>query len=258
MTLFTIKFLSVTIWDVIDIIVVYIIILKLYQFFKGSRASQMLIGLAIILLTSFVARALNLQSLSWIMGNLQTIWAIAFVIIFQPELRRILINLGQSRFVRRFLSESKSKTIEAVIEASRELVRRKWGGLFVLVREVGLKPIKERATPINAEVSASLLVSIFNPGSPLHDGAVLIQNDIIEAAGCILPLSDSPDLDPQMGTRHRAALGISEESDAVVVVVSEETQKIAVAYQGILYRNVDEDSLRALLSRLFFRGNNNS
>ena len=156
------------------------------------------------------------------MGNLQTIWAIAFVIIFQPELRRILIYLGQSRFIRRFLSESKSKTIEAVIEASRELVRRKWGGLFVLVREVGLKPIKERATPINAEVSASLLVSIFNPGSPLHDGAVLIQNDIIEAAGCILPLSDSPDLDPQMGTRHRAALGISEESDAVVVVVSEE------------------------------------
>ena len=105
MTLFTIKFLSVTIWDVIDIIVVYIIILKLYQFFKGSRASQMLIGLAIILLTSFVARALNLQSLSWIMGNLQTIWAIAFVIIFQPELRRLLIHLGQSRFVRRFLSE---------------------------------------------------------------------------------------------------------------------------------------------------------
>jgi len=258
MTLFTIKFLNVTIWDVIDIIVVYIIILKLYQFFKGSRASQMLIGLAIILLTSFIARALNLQSLSWIMGNLQTIWAIAFVIIFQPELRRILIYLGQSRFVRRFLSESKSKTIEAVIEASRELVRRKWGGLFVLVREVGLKPIKERATPINAEVSASLLVSIFNPGSPLHDGAVLIQNDIIEAAGCILPLSDSPDLDPQMGTRHRAALGISEESDAVVVVVSEETQKIAVAYQGMLYRNVDEDSLRALLSRLFFRGSNNS
>ncbi|HPC37132.1 MAG TPA: DNA integrity scanning protein DisA nucleotide-binding domain protein, partial [Candidatus Marinimicrobia bacterium] len=162
----------------------------------------------------------------------------------------------QSRFVRRFLSESKSKTIEAVIEASRELVRRKWGGLFVLVREVGLKPIKERATPINAEVSASLLVSIFNPGSPLHDGAVLIQNDIIEAAGCILPLSESPDLDPQMGTRHRAALGVSEESDAVVVVVSEETQKIAVAYQGMLYRNVDEDSLRALLSRLFFRGSN--
>jgi diadenylate cyclase len=255
MTLFTIKFLSVTIWDIIDIIVVYIIILKLYQFFKGSRASQMLIGLAIILLTSFLARALNLQSLSWMMSHLQTVWVIAFVIIFQPELRRILIYLGQSRFIRRFLSETKSKTIEAVIEASRELTRRKWGGLFVLGREVGLKPIKDRATIINAEVSASLLVSIFNPGSPLHDGAVLIQNDIIEAAGCILPLSDSPDLDPQMGTRHRAALGISEESDAVVVVVSEETQKIAVSYQGMFYHSVDEDTLRALLHKLFFTGN---
>jgi len=254
MTLFTFKFLTVTIWDIIDIIVVYIIILKLYQFFKGSRASQMLIGLAIILLTSFIARALNLQSLSWIMSHLQTIWVIAFVIIFQPELRRVLIFLGQSRLVRRFLSESKSKTIESVIEASRELVRRKWGGLFVLVREVGLKPVKDRATAINAEVSASLLVSIFNPGSPLHDGAVLIQNDIIEAAGCILPLSENPDIDPQMGTRHRAALGISEESDAVVVVVSEETQKIAVSHQGVFYRNIDEDTLRALLSRLFFSG----
>ncbi|MDD5060836.1 MAG: diadenylate cyclase CdaA [Candidatus Marinimicrobia bacterium] len=254
MTLFTFKFLTVTIWDVIDIIAVYVIILKLYQFFKGSRASQMLIGLAIILLTSFMARALNLQSLSWIMGHLQTIWVIAFVIIFQPELRRVLIYLGQSRFVRRFLSESKSKTIEAVIEASRELVRRKWGGLFVLVREVGMKPIKDRATAINAEVSASLLVSIFNPGSPLHDGAVLIQNDMIEAAGCILPLSENPDIDPQMGTRHRAALGISEESDAVVIVVSEETQKIAVSYQGAFYRNIEEDTLRALLSRLFFSG----
>jgi len=177
---------------------------------------------------------------------------IAFVIVFQPELRRILIYVGQSRFLRRFLSEAKSKTIEAVGAATQELIRRRWGGLFVLAREVGLKPIKERATTINAEVSSALLVSIFNPGSPLHDGAVLIQNDIIEAAGCILPLSENPDLDPQMGTRHRAALGISEESDAVVVVVSEETQKIAVAFQGIFYRNVDQDTLHALLNKLFF------
>lgn len=127
MTLFTIKFLSVTLWDIVDIILVYVILLKLYQFFKGSRASQMLIGLAIILMLSFLARTLNLQSLAWIMSHLQTIWVIAFVIIFQPELRRILIYIGQSRLIRRFLSESKSKTIEAVMEASRELIRRKWG-----------------------------------------------------------------------------------------------------------------------------------
>jgi len=198
-----------------------------------------------------------LQSLSWIMGHLQTVWVIAFVIIFQPELRRILILIGQSRLLRRFFAEPKSKTIDVVIESSLELVRRKWGGLFVLEREIRIKSIRENATSLNAEVSSSLLISIFNPSSPLHDGAVIIQNDIIEAAGAILPLSDNPDLDPLLGTRHRAALGLSEESDAVVVVVSEETQKIALAYQGMFYRSVDEDTLRGLLNKLFFIGNEN-
>jgi len=255
MTLFNIKFISVTIWDVLDILLVYWLFLKLYQFFKGTRASQMILGLALIMLLSFIARILNLQSLSWFMGHLQTIWAIAFVIIFQPELRRILIQIGQSRILRRFFKESHSKTINAIVEAASELVRRKWGGLFVLGREIQLKTIRENATNINAEVSASLLISIFNPSSPLHDGAVIIQNDIIEAAGAVLPLSDNPDLDPLLGTRHRAALGISEESDAVVVIVSEETNKISVAYQGIFYRSVDEDMLRGLLNKLFFIGN---
>lgn len=241
-----------TLWDILDILIVFWIFLKLYQFFRGSRAEQMLIGLVVILLLSFLARMLNLQMLSWLMGHMQTVWVVAFVIIFQPELRRILIYIGQSRFLRRFFSESKSKTIEAVVDTSQELVRRKWGGLFVLAREIRLKSVKEQATTINAEISSSLLVSIFNPGSPLHDGAVIIQNDIIEAAGCILPLSDNPNIDPLLGTRHRAALGITEESDAVVVVVSEETQKIAVAYQGMFYQSVDEDTLKGLLNKLFF------
>ncbi len=255
MTLFNIKFIAVTVWDVLDIFLVYWLFLKLYQFFKGTRASQMILGLALIMLFSFIARILNLQSLSWFMGHLQTIWAIAFVIIFQPELRRILIQIGQSRILRRFFKEPHSKTVNAIVEAASELVRRKWGGLFVLGREIQLKTIRENATNLNAEVSASLLISIFNPSSPLHDGAVIVQNDIIEAAGAILPLSDNPDLDPLLGTRHRAALGISEESDAVVVVVSEETNKISVAYQGIFYRSVDEDMLRGLLNKLFFIGN---
>ncbi|RKY57052.1 MAG: TIGR00159 family protein [Candidatus Neomarinimicrobiota bacterium] len=255
MTLFSIKFITVTIRDILDIIIVYYIFLKLYRFFKGSRAAQMFIGLAVILLLSFIANTMHLQSLSWIMGNLKTVWVIAFVIIFQPELRRILIFIGQNRLLRRLFREPKSKTIDAVIESSQELIRRKWGGLFVLAREMSLKSIKEHATAIKAEVSSSLLISIFNPGSPLHDGAVIIQNEIIEAAGCILPLSENPDLDPLLGTRHRAALGISEESDAVTIVVSEETQRIAVAYQGLFYRSVDEDTLRGLLNKLFFTGN---
>lgn len=255
MTLFSIKFITITVWDVIDVLLVYWIFYKLYQFFRGSRASQMILGLAIIFLLTFVSRILNLQSLSWIMSHLKTVWVIAFVIIFQPELRRLLIQVGQSRFLRKFFKEPRSKTIDAVIDASQELLRRKWGGLFVLGREIRLKVIRENATPINAEISSSLLISIFNPGSPLHDGAVIIQNDVIEAAGAILPLSDNPDLDPLLGTRHRAALGLSEETDAVVVVVSEETQKIAVAYQGMFYRSVDEDTLRGLLNKLFFTGN---
>ena len=255
MNLFTIKFITVTLWDVIDILLVFWIFWKIFKFFRGSRAAQMLIGLVVIFLLSFIARTLNLQTVSWIMGHLQTAWVIAFVIIFQPELRRMLIYIGQSQLIRTIFSEPKSKTIEAVIEATQELIRRKWGGLLVLGREVRMKSFKENATTINAEVSASLIVSIFNPGSPLHDGAMIIQNDVIEAAGCILPLSENPDIEPLLGTRHRAALGISEESDAVVVVVSEETQRIAVAYEGIFYRNVDEDTLRSLLNQLFFAGN---
>ncbi len=258
MELFSIKFITVTIWDILDILLVYWILYYLYKFFKGSRAAQMLIGLVFILLLSFISRMLNLETLSWIMSKLQTVWVIAFVIIFQPELRRILIYIGQSRIFRRIFREPKSQILESLVEASLELSRRSWGGLFVLSKESRLKTIKENATELNANVSSNLLVSIFNPDSPLHDGAVLIQNEMIEAAGCILPLSQNPDLEPQMGTRHRAALGMSEESDAVIVVVSEETQQISVAHQGMFYRRLDENTLRGLLNKLFFRSDEKS
>lgn len=250
--IFTIKFIQVTILDIIDIVIIYWIFLKLYQFFKSSRAAQMIMGLILIFVLSFIAKFMNLQSLSLLMGSLQTVWVIAFVIIFQPELRRILVYLGQSRLIRRFFPESGFKTINMVVEASNELIRRKWGGLFVLAKEMSLKSIKENATSVRSEISSGLLISIFNPGSPLHDGAVIIQNDVIEAAGCILPLTENPGIDPLLGTRHRAALGISEESDAVVVVVSEETGRIAVAHKGMFYRSVDEDTLRSLLNKLLF------
>ncbi len=252
MELFSIKFITVTLWDIIDILIVYFVFLYLYQFFKDSRAGHMIIGLIIIFMLSFFATLANLQSLSFILGNLQTIWVIAFVIIFQPELRRILINIGQSRFLSRFLHKSSSHLLEEVLEASQELSRRKWGGLIVLAREGRLKYIKDQGTELNAEITSNLLISIFNPESPLHDGAVLIQNNMIETAGCILPLSQNPDLGPSVGTRHRAALGLSEESDAVIVVVSEETQQISVACQGMFYRRLDEDTLRGLLNKLFF------
>lgn len=252
MELFTYKFITVTIWDILDIVLVYFIFLYLYKFFRDSRAGQMIIGLIIIFLLSFISNILNLQSISFLMGNLRTIWVIAFVIIFQPELRRILINVGQSRFFGQFTHKQKSRLIEEIIDTALELSRRKWGGLVVLSKENMLKTIKEQGTEMNAKVSSNLMVSIFNPESPLHDGAILIQNNMIEAAGCILPLSQNPDLTQMVGTRHRAALGLSEESDAVIVVVSEETQKISVAYEGMFYRNLNEDTLRGFLNKLFF------
>ncbi|HMA61560.1 MAG TPA: diadenylate cyclase CdaA [bacterium] len=253
MVLFSIKFLEITLFDVLDIIIVYTLFYYLIDFFKGTRALQMVLGLGVILLLSLIASLLNLQTVSWLMNTLRTAWVIAFVIIFQPELRRLLNNLGQTWIIRKFFKKPGSRVLEEIIDSTQELIRRKWGGLFVLTRETKLKSIKAHATELNAEVSSSLLVSIFNPESPLHDGAVLIQSDQIEAAGCILPLSQNPDLEPNMGTRHRAALGMAEESDAIVVVVSEETQKISIAFQGIFYRNLDEDTLRGLLNKLYFR-----
>ena len=252
MELFTYKFITVTFWDILDIVLVYFIFLYLYKFFRDSRAGQMIIGLVIIFLLSFISNILNLQSISFLLGSLRTIWMIAFVIIFQPELRRILIKVGQSRFLTTFVSKPKSKFMEEIIDTSLELSRRKWGGLIILSKENLLKTIKEQGTEMNAKVTSNLMVSIFNPESPLHDGAVLIQNNMIEAAGCILPLSQNPDLTQMVGTRHRAALGLSEESDAVIVVVSEETQRISVAYEGMFYRNLNEDTLRGFLNKLFF------
>ena len=255
MELFSYKFISVTIWDILDIVFVYFIFMYLYKFFRDSRAGQMIIGLIIIFLLSFVSNLFNLQSLSFLMGNLRTIWLIAFVIIFQPELRRILINVGQSKFFMKFIHKPKSRLLEEIVDAALELSRRKWGGLIILSKDNRLKIIKEQGTEMNAKVTSNLMVSIFNPESPLHDGAILIQNNLIEAAGCILPLSQNPDLTHMVGTRHRAALGLSEESDAVIVIVSEETQKISVAYEGMFYRNLNEDTLRSFLNKLFFSDN---
>ena len=252
MELFTYKFITVTIWDVIDIVFVYFLFLYLYKFFRDSRAGQMIVGLIVIFLLSFISNILNLQSLSFLMGNLRTVWVIGFVIIFQPELRRILINVGRNRLLVKLIQKPKSRLLEEIIDTALELSRRKWGGLIVLSKENMLKTIKEQGTEMDARITSNLMVSIFNPESPLHDGAILIQNNLIEAAGCILPLSQNPDLTQMVGTRHRAALGLSEESDAVIVVISEETQKISVAYEGMFYRNLNEDTLRGFLNKLFF------
>jgi len=253
-TLFKIGFLTVTLIDIIDILLVTWLFVTLYTYFKGTRAGYMLVGLIIILVASFLSRAVQMRGMVWIVDQVQTVWVVAFVILFQPELRRLLIYVGRTPFFRKLFSVGTSSTVDAVVEASETIKSRGWGALIVLQRDTGLKSVKEAGTPLKAEITAPLLISIFNPESPLHDGAVIIQNDIIEAAQCILPLTESELVDPEMGTRHRAALGISEETDVIVVVVSEEKQRISVAMNGVFHLNFDEFALRRFLNQNLFMG----
>ncbi|MCG8604879.1 diadenylate cyclase CdaA [bacterium] len=251
LVLFHIGFLRVTFWDIIDILVISFILYKLYCFMRGSRAAQMFVGLVLILIFSLLTRLFGLSGMTWIFENLKTVWLIAFVIIFQPELRRMLIHLGQSRLIRYFVKVSSGKTFEEVVKAAVELSKRRYGGLIVLTRDTGIKSIAETGIQIQAEVSAQLVVTIFNPRSPLHDGAILIQNDVIEAAKCILPLSQEQNIDHHLGTRHRAGLGLAEESDAIILIISEETGNISVALEGRLIQDLDEDAIRNMLMNAF-------
>lgn len=246
-TLFKIGFLPVTVMDIIDILIMSFVIFKTYNFIRGSRAAQMLAGLIIILVLSVIAPLAHLRGISWILNNLRTVWLVAFVILFQPELRRMLIHIGQNRVIRFFVKVSGNKMIEEVLEAVFALRAKGYGALIVLARETGLKSVIESGVRLQAEVSSELILSVFNPRSPLHDGAIVIQNDVIESARCILPLIEHAQAAKNLGTRHRAALGLSEETDAMVIVVSEETGRVSLAITGELQYDLTEEELRAKL-----------
>jgi|TARA_B100001750_G_scaffold35455_1_gene25234 diadenylate cyclase len=253
MTLFPIGFINVSLIDVIDLILVTWIFYKVYQYFKETRAGQMLIGLIILLIASFLFNAIGFSATSWLVNQFQTVWVVAFVILFQPEIRRLLIYVGQTRFFRSIFRVGTSRSLEAVVDASLNMSDRQWGALIVIQRETGLRAYKESGISIKGEVSTALLLSIFNPSSPLHDGAVILQNTLVESAGCILPLTESEMINPDMGTRHRAALGLTEESDAIVIVVSEERGAIAAAENGRFVKlDMDEMVLRRYLNERLF------
>ena len=253
MTIFKVGFLSFSLIDLIDITLVTWVFFKVYQYFKETRAGQMLIGLVILLISSFLFNSFGLSAMSWLVNQFQTVWVVAFVILFQPEIRRLLIYVGQTRFFQRIFKMGTSRSLEAIVDASLQLCYKKWGALIVIQRETGLRSYKEASVQLKAEVSTPLLLSIFNPESPLHDGAVILQNTLIEAAGCILPLTESQMILPEMGTRHRAALGITEESDAIVVVVSEERGTISTAENGRFTNlDIDEMKLRRYLNERLF------
>ena len=245
--LFKIDFISVTAFDIIDIFLVALIIFGIYTLFKNSRASQMLIGMIVLLILGVIAQVLNLRALAWLIGSFQTVWVILFAIVFQPELRRILMYIGQNPIIRKFLSDDGNNAAEELIYSVLELQKQQIGALIVVMRDLGLKAIIEKGVEINGQLSKQLMFSIFNTHSPLHDGAIVVYQDKIVAAKCILPLSENLDLDPTIGTRHLAALGLSEESDAFIIIVSEESAKISVAFNGILSRGLNEPSLRTEL-----------
>jgi diadenylate cyclase len=240
--------------DAVDILVVALVLYRVFVLFKETRAVQMLLGLAGLMVASFLSRYFELFSTSWLLENFWSFWVLALIVLFQPELRRALAQLGQSRLLQGMTMvarEERSHLMDDVVKAADALAAKRIGALVVLERTTGLRNYAELGVPLDALVSADLLVSLFLPYSPLHDGAVFIRGDRVAAAGCFLPLSRNTQLGRTMGTRHRAALGLAEETDAVVLVVSEETGRISLAVEGQMESPLDRETLRRRLGELF-------
>jgi diadenylate cyclase len=242
------SFLAPSWRDVVEILLVTAIFYRLLILLAGTRAIQMLAGLVLLVAVYFVARILQLDLLRYLLENLFQFGAIAALVVFQPELRSALAHLGQNRLLRFFNRLEETEVAEEIAVAAEELARNQVGAIIAIEREVGLGEFVDTGTPLQARVSAPLLNTIFSPYSPLHDGAAIIRGDTIVAAGAILPLTQFPVADKSLGTRHRAALGLSEETDALVVVVSEETSQISIAHRGQLQRGFDRERLAAMLT----------
>ena len=241
---------SIWLLDLLDIFLVAALFYRLLILVRGTRSAQMYVGLLVIVVVGVLAREFDLIAVKWITDSLRTVWLIVFVILFQPELRHALAQFGRTRYFRAFLRGGNYGVLGEIVRGVETLAQRRHGALLVLERNVGLRNFVDTGTRLDAKISAELLVTLFSPGSPLHDGAVVLREDAVIAAGCILPLSSNPHVS-QLGTRHRAGLGLSEESDAAVVIVSEQSGQISVAYRGSLKQNVDEGELRSELSRIF-------
>lgn len=233
--------------DLLDIFLVAFLIYNIFMLIKETRAIQMLQGLVIILFFFFLSNLLNLYAVSWILEGLTTIWIIAFIIVFQPELRRAIVELGQNRIFK-FLFKEHAQLYREIRESAEILAKKKIGALIVMEREINLKSFIDTGTTLDAETSSELIISIFNPKSPLHDGAVILREGRIAAAGCVLPLSQKEDIDKNYGMRHRAAIGISEETDAITIIVSEERKSISLAIGGKITPDIDGETLTEILA----------
>ena len=237
---------------IFDIAIVIFLLYICFRMVRGSRAWQLIKGIAFLILVTWISGILNLKILNSILTGIMNWGVIAIFIIFQPELRRALEQLGTNKFTKFFgfdrdIASKTKEDIYKIVIAATELSKTKTGALIVIERDIEIKDIINTGVPMNSEVSPQLLVNIFVPKTPLHDGAVIISNNKIAAAACVLPLADDKDIAKELGTRHRAAIGISKESDSIVVIVSEETGKISVAKDGTLIADVKEDALKKIL-----------
>jgi diadenylate cyclase len=248
MSLEQLRFLVPDLYDIFEILIVAFVIYRLLLFLAGTRALQILVGITALFVIYFAALVLKLNMISTLLGVVFTYGAFAAIVVFQPELRHALARLGRSRLVSFLASSSKRAVADEIAEAVSRLARNGTGAIVVVERDVSLDHYIETGTVMRATVSADLLTTIFTPYSPLHDGAVIVRGDQMVGAGCVLPLTQFPVTDKSLGTRHRAALGLSEETDAMVIVVSEETSKVSVAERGMLRRGVTPDQVREALA----------
>lgn len=244
--------------DLIDIAILAFIIYKLFKVLRETRAIQLIKGIAILLFSLVVSDWLNLNAINYILANATQVGLFAVVVIFQPELRNMLERMGRSKAGRiidivsgQSANDEAVEIIDQLCEAASNLSKSRTGALVVIERETKLGDVIRTGSIVNADISASLLENIFAPNTPLHDGAVIVRGNRIHTAGCLLPLTSNPNLSRELGTRHRAALGISEASDAMVIIVSEETGKISIAINGTLTRNLDKNSLKHALIKVF-------
>lgn len=241
--------------ELIDILIVAVIIYELLLLTRHTRGSALLKGLFLILVIALASSMLGLVSLNWLLMAVLQNGAIVLVILFQPELRKALERMGRSRLIskasRRGMDDERENMISEIIQTIMDLSKRRVGALIVFERQTGLEDVIETGTRLNAAISAPLLENIFEPNTPLHDGAVVIRDDLIIAAACILPLAEASGLSRELGTRHRAALGISENTDAMVLVVSEETGIVSMARDGALTRPLTMKALQEILNQQY-------
>jgi len=243
---------QISVVSVVDILLVAILIYQFLILVRGTRAAPMLIGVATLGLALYLARLGELHTLNWLLGTLLPYVVFALIVVFQPEIRQALTNLG-GRISRMRGSSSVADVYDDIVLAANLFSQNQTGALIVIEREIGLRTYIESGVALDAKLSYDLLATIFRPSAPLHDGAVIVQRDRIAAAACFLPLSMNPILSTQLGTRHRAGIGITEETDAVAVIISEETGSISLAVGGVIERDLTVERLRDRLSSLLRR-----